>query len=1009
MENKPQIKKKKKKKINAVSVWATIVSMIAVFALIGIVAGLAIIINMLKDKPTLNIKDFDSQESSVVYDMNGKEIANLGLTIRENIGYDQLPNIVVDAFIAVEDSRFFEHNGFDVPRFAKAMIENIKSLSFSQGGSTFTMQLCKNTYFTSDETGTEASRSGLSGIKRKVQEIALAMELEQVKSKKSILTDYINKINFGGEGNIRGIQKAANYYFKKDVEELNISEAALLVGIINAPTYYNPFNNLEASTDRRNEVLYLMNYHGYISDTEYEIAKSIKVEDLLADPNAGDGEGTPYQAYVDAVVDEVLSLTGLSPYSTTMHIYTYMDPEIQSLMDEIQKGNVDDYFTYPDEWYEVASICVDNDTGEIIGILGGRNYSRGGALLLNHAIDQYKQPGSSIKPIIDYSLAFENLGWSTSHVLTDKPIFYGYEDIVVRNFSKGYVGDVTLSTAIGESINTVAIQTLQQVIAAKGKSGAEYVVDYMKSIGFDVDLETFDIQFAIGGAELTVSVEQMASAYAMIMNGGRYIEPHTVARIEFTDGKSPVTPTYESTQVLSEAAAYLTATMLKSNVNNYGGSYSFVRDKNYQVYAKTGTTDWSTSGVDYGIPIGANKDAWVVTCTSDYSVATWTGYEKASSEHISYITDDVYYQRIQARIADLILDKTYDVYGKPEEIKKPEGVSSITHIIGTYPYATVIEGMDEKYITSGLVKTGTAKLVSPTPASVEPLDTSDEKTYMLASSTDDTITLNWAKYPDEEKLKIAEEEYEYKLTKGGEVVATANLRRLFDYSWIYGPVQYKAEITIKHIDNSETVLTVASDKEKKTIEDITIVPGDTVSAVMYYGYEKTGVNSNSVTRTVAMSTSIDAASESTYASTDAIRTWASSNGITLNIEYDYPNASNPANSIRLIAADTPEWSSSSGTHFTGNAGVNYTCYYYAKSLSVDGSASGTVDVELTLSATKTNISNSLVWSCSDPSVTLTSSDTTCTFLTSTPGTYTVTVKESTADDAYAQTITVEIS
>ena len=955
---KPQMKlKKKKKKADKLSIWATIVSIIAVLGLVAIVIGLVVLILLLKNKPTLNIKDFDSQESSVVYDTNGNEIGDLGATIRENISYEQLPNVVVDAFVSVEDSRFFEHNGFDVPRFTKAMLANIRTLSFGQGGSTFTMQLCKNTYFVDDETGTNASRSGVSGIKRKVQEIALAMELEHIKSKKSILSDYINILNYGGSGNIRGIQKASQFYFQKDVEELNISEAALLAGVINAPSLYNPFNDLESATERRNEVLYLMNYHGYISDQEYELAKSIKVENLLKDPYSQTGDATPYQAYLDAVVEEVYELTGLSPYSTTMHIYTYMIPEIQDEMDKIQAGDVDGYFEYPDEWFEVASICLKNDTGEIVGILGGRNYAEGGALLLNHATAQYKQPGSSIKPIVDYALAFENLGWATSHVLTDKPIFYGHEDIVVENYSGGYTGDITLSDAVGNSINTTAIQTLQQVIAAKGKTGDEYVVDYLQSIGYDVDLETFDIQFAIGGAALTATPEQMAGAYAMLMNSGKYIEPHCVARIEFANGKSPITPTYESKQILSESACYLMDTLLKQNVDKYPGSYPHLRD-DYPVYAKTGTTDWAGSdGAPYGIPSGANKDAWIIACTSDYSTATWTGYEKATSEHQSYIKQDVYNQRIQARIANLILDKTVEVCGKPKEISKPEGVSTIRHILGTYPYASVIDGMDEKFIANGLVKTGATKLVSPVPADVSNIKDS-ENNKISANVVDDKILISWDKYPDEDKLKVAEETYEYTLTKAGEVVRTSNLSRIFDYSWLYGPIQYKANITIKHVDNTETTKQVASDKNEYELE-IELAPGDKIEATLYYGYESTNVESNKISKTLTIDNKFNVTFLQRFDTLAECEKWMSDKiGISVNTDF----ASSDSEIGTYVFKENGNIISARGTTVILDATRTYTCTYLVEkektillTSSVDGNPS--VGETITITATTNGMNN----------------------------------------------------
>ena len=300
-KKKPAAKKKtvKRRKINAKNMATIIVSVIVVLGLIGGSAGMVMIGSMIKDAPKIDINNFESKESTQILDKDGNLIQDIGQQIRTNVSYEDMPTSLVDAFVAVEDSRYFEHNGFDLPRFAKAFLTNLKTLSFSQGGSTFTMQLVKNTYFTNDETGEMAARSKLAGVKRKVQEIFLAMQLEKQTNKKRIFELYLNKLNFGGSGNIRGVQKAAEYYFGKDVSELNLSESALLAGIINRPNAYNPFKNLDYATDRRNTVLNLMQRHGYITKQEAELAKSIKIEDQLVDSSVSKGStdgGTPYQS-----------------------------------------------------------------------------------------------------------------------------------------------------------------------------------------------------------------------------------------------------------------------------------------------------------------------------------------------------------------------------------------------------------------------------------------------------------------------------------------------------------------------------------------------------------------------------------------------------------------------------------------------------------------------------------------------------------------------------------------
>jgi len=820
---------KKKRKVNKVSVAAVIVSIICILELLAMIAACLFANKMLEDKPTFNIDDFENSESSKIYDSEDNIIAELGMTIRENVSYEDLPNCVIDAFVAVEDSRYFTHNGFDIARFTAALINNVKTMSFSQGGSTFSMQLVKNTYFVDDEAGINAPKK----VSRKAQEIVLAMELERNSNKETIFELYVNKLNFGGDRNIRGIQKASEYYFNKDVSELNIAEAALLAGVINAPYSYNPYRFLEASTERRNTVLYQMYNHGYISESEYELAKSIKVEDLLVDESdrtlsSGTNDDNSYQAYIDAVVLELNRTYNLDPYTTPMKVYTYMSPELQELADQIQEDALEE-FEYPDEDFEVASISIDTQTGAIRAVVGGRNYADGGELLLNHAIDQYKQPGSSIKPILDYSLAFEHLGWATSHVLVDKPVMYAGTNFVVSNSNGRYVGEVRLRDAVGNSLNTTAIQTLEQVIEATSTSE---VVAYMNAMGFEqVTVENFNIQYAIGGADLTVSVLQMAGAQAAIINGGTHNTPHTIEKIEFLNGKSPINEEHSSNTVLSAQAAYLMSDILYSNV--YGGYANLMQilQDEYPVYAKTGTTDWGTDGREYGIPDGAVKDGWLVASTSENTVATWIGYEKASVDKQSYILWDVYVSNIQGKITNALLDKYVELYGSPEAVSRPDGITSITHILATFPYAATIEGMDSQYITSGLIKTEDAQLVSP--ESVDIYDIDINNSSVSISGYDKVMDIVWPQYPDASALSVADNTLDISLRRSdGTAIVEAYGTKLFDYSWVYGPVRYKADITI---NGGET--TTIQSEDSQYSETLEVKAGDSVDICLYYGYE----------------------------------------------------------------------------------------------------------------------------------------------------------------------------
>ena len=841
--NSNNTKKVKTKKKNKTKKWAVITGIIATFFVICVIVGGLFIGFLLDGKPELDLSVFDSAQSSIIYDADGNVIAEVGATIRQNATYEEFPQDLINAFVAVEDSRYFEHKGFDLPRFTKALLDVVKTHSFSQGGSTFTMQLVKNTYFVNDETGSSAASSGLAGLKRKAQEIALAMELDANYSKEKIFELYLNKLNFGGSNNSRGIAKAANYYFGVDVEDLTLTQCAFLAGVINAPSAYNPYYHLEAATNRRNEVLYLMKYHGYITEEEYQMALNVKLEDELYQNDAStsvtvNGETKPYQAYIDAVIDEVIELTGLDPTYNAMKIYTAMVPEVQDVMDSASNGTIDT-FEYPNEWFEVGSACIRNSTGELIAICGGRNYTSGGSLLFNHATDIRKQPGSTVKPFLDYALAFENLGWSTAHVVTDEPIYYPWSDIVVSNSYGGYFGQIRLTYALAQSRNIPAITTLYEVWQ---KMGTEYIVNYLQTLGFEIDEDNFDFQYAIGGKDFNVSPVQMAGARAMILNGGVYNTPHTVNKIEFLDGSEPLdtSTVYKSTQVLSSAAAYLTSRLLYANVYDEGGYHMTGFRANYEAFAKTGTTDWGDSGAVYGIPTGVAKDSWLVASTSEYTVATWEGYDEGTSEHISYITNSDLNAEYHAKIDKAVIDATVERFGTPPDVVRPDDVVEFTHTVGVYPYVEPISG----YSVTGLIKKEFATYATHSTPSVNSIGDG-----CSASASGSTLTLTWPQYTNASQLQEVGTTKTYTLTdSSGNVVKSATGAVMFDWSWVEGHVQYKANI---YVDG--TLLdSISSDSTQTTYTLPDSVLGKEVTVDFYYGYSKASNRSdNTVTKTVS--------------------------------------------------------------------------------------------------------------------------------------------------------------
>ena len=663
-------------------------------------------------------------------------------------------------------------------------------------------------------------------------------------------------------------EKAAQYYFGKDVGDLNTAESAMLAGIVNAPSLFNPHQHLDYATNRRNTVLSMMNYHGYITDAEYDLYSSIKVEDLLADPSKQEASGDDeyaYQSYIDYVVKEAQEVTGLDPYSVSMEIYTAMDKEAQEMMDRIQAGE-EENVQFPDDLMEIGMFSMNNQTGEVVAIGGGRNYGRGGSMLLNHATDQYKQPGSSVKTILSYPLAFENLGWATSHVVVDQPIIYAGTDFVIKNANGQYVGQITLKEAVERSLNTPAISTLQDVI---DKIGLDGVRSYLQSLGFSCvknNPELVDIQYAIGGSNFIVSCEELAAAHSVMMNGGYYIQPHAITRIEFNNGNEPYEANFAKNQVVSSATAFMISDLMRYAVEGPNFNYMEVLQRNYPVYGKTGTTDWGSEGLQYNIPQGAIKDKWMVSETTMYTTAVWVGYEKGVKDADTYFSSAKSQLNIPGKISSLILSALTDDQN-PAAVAQPDDVTSITHILATFPYASPIENMDPAYITTGYIQKDNATLVSP-----ETTEINELSSFNASLSEDGTLNISWAPYPDASKLTVAPDSMDLSLSVGNTYVEAWG-KRLFDYTWIYGPIRYKARI----MQDGQQVQEIVSETENFSGQ-VALNPGSHIQVCGYYAFESMPTTSNEICSEFEM---VDAEVKITVPSSDAkmvdLTNWAGPN------------------------------------------------------------------------------------------------------------------------------------
>ena len=566
-------------------------------------AGAITFASMIKDSPNLDSAKLVDPLSTKFYDANGNFIYEYGKEKRTKITYDQVPKVLEQAFIATEDSRFYEHNGIDIKRTAKAIFVNVTGDFGSQGGSTITQQVIKNSFLTPEKT-----------LKRKVQEWDLAYQLEQEYSKEDILMMYLNKIYLGNRS--YGVAAAAKNYYGLGVEDLNkltLSQAALIAGLPQSPNNYDPTEseNIEAATERRNIVLTLMHRHGYITEKQLDEASKVPVTEGLLPKNQQ--QGMPYEAFLDAAVKDVKrKLKDVDISADGLSIYTTLDPKAQDYADKLL--NTDEIIAYPNSNFQGAFVFLDTKTGEVRAIGSGRNDYKAEFLGHNFAIDMKRQPGSTFKPIFDYGPAIEHLKWSTGHLINDEKTTYSTGQ-PISNWDHQHHGIMTIRQALQNSYNIPALLTLRAVGEDKAKAFAE-------QLGITFKNDKVYESYAIGSN--TVSPLEMADAFSAFGNGGQYNRPHFVQKVVFPDGKV-VSFEEKSKQVMEDYTAYMVTDMLRTVVNEGTGKLANV--PGLDVAGKTGTTNFDEkTSAEYGYPENATNDSWFVGYTPQYTMAVWTGY-----------------------------------------------------------------------------------------------------------------------------------------------------------------------------------------------------------------------------------------------------------------------------------------------------------------------------------------------------------------------------------------------
>ncbi|NOU67579.1 PBP1A family penicillin-binding protein [Paenibacillus sp. LMG 31461] len=565
---------------------------------------------------TLYIKGLDVSllnqplpEASVVLDKNGQVASQLSASKIDAVPFKDIPQVLVDAIVAVEDRRFFEHKGVDMKSIFRAVGRDVLKGSYSEGASTITQQLARNLFLTADKT-----------VGRKLREAAYAIKIETSYSKNDILEMYLNKIYFG-EGSW-GVQGAAKTYFNKNVTDLTLPEAAVLAALPKAPSHYSPFQNEEQALERRNTVLKLMLKEGKITQQEYEKADASALG-AVKTVNTDEAKGRN-RAYVDAVIDEAVTLYGFTEEQLLtggLRITTELDPTVQKAV--IDVVNNDSLFpeSKPDQLIQSGAVIVDQKTGGVRALAGGRGEGvfRG----FSHATQLRRQPGSAFKPVAVYGPALE-LGYKPSTILFDGPLnIEGYQP---QDWDHQSRGQVSMQEAITSSWNVPAVWLLHEI-------GIDNGLKFAKSLGISLPAQDRQLGIALGGLSEGVSPLQMAQAFSAFAAKGVLNPAHLIAKIETNDGHLLVQAKAKGQSVMRAETANTMTAMLQTAVAQGTGKNAAM---NRPVAGKSGTTQLPDTKEFEGIGSGSAKDAWFVGYTPELTAAVWVGYDRTDATH--YLT-----------------------------------------------------------------------------------------------------------------------------------------------------------------------------------------------------------------------------------------------------------------------------------------------------------------------------------------------------------------------------------
>ncbi|MCH4130650.1 PBP1A family penicillin-binding protein [Lactobacillus pentosus] len=677
-------------------------SLVGLFV-VGVLAGLCLFFYYAQTSPTITESDLKGTSAVKIYGKDDNYITNLGTSNLQYVKSSNIPTTLKNAVVSIEDRRFYKHHGVDYYRILGAAVGNLKGSSLGmQGGSTLTMQLVKLAVFSTDTSD--------RNLKVKAQEAWLALNLEKHYSKSQILEFYINKVYMGN--GIYGMGTAAKYYYNKSLKDLSLSQLALLAGMPQSPTYYDPTTYPSYATSRRNLVLEAMYDNKVITKSQETAAKKVNVKTGLS--SAGRSGLTTHSKtnkILDAYLNQVRQDLLKKGYKLTdgEKVYTNLDMDAQKRLYEI--ANTSKYVTYPNngkQTFQLGVSVVDSYTGKISAMIGGRKI--GNVVYgTNRAVQTDRSNASTMKPILDYGPAIEYLNWPTYKSLSDTKYKYPGTNISVHDFDNNYLGNMTMREALVQSRNIPAVRTLQAV----GKTRAQ---TFAKGIG--INLKTVNYANAIGAG---VSTLQVAGAYAAFADGGVYHKPYYIRKVTTADGK---TTSYTSTgkRAMKKSTAYMITDMLKGVINSSTGTATTAKISGVYQAGKTGTDDYD-SKYKNSVPSNAVVDSWMAGYTKNYSVAVWTGYDKAT-EAGGYL--DSSNEKISQQIYRAMMSYLQQ-YSPNSDWTKPSTVGT-----------TKRNGIEELYVVGHLFSSSEASSGTSSSASSSSSVTSSSATSTSSSSSSES-------------------------------------------------------------------------------------------------------------------------------------------------------------------------------------------------------------------------------------------------------------------------------